>query len=45
MSLVLPILLAAVIVGLFARRITPAVWLLMAGWILAIISYHYFSRA
>ena len=43
MTIVLPILLFAVCLGLFVPRMTTGVWLLLAAWILLIILYNFFK--
>jgi hypothetical protein len=44
MSLVLPIVIAAVLIGAFARRITPRLWILMACVILVTITHFYMKH-
>jgi len=43
MSLILPIMIMAVVVGLFAKRLTPPVYFGMAVWIV-IVSVHYLLK-
>jgi hypothetical protein len=44
MTIILPILFFAACLGLFARRITPAHWVVMASVIALDIAYHFFKR-
>ncbi len=44
MTLILPIMFAAIGIGLFARRVTLLHWVGLAGWTLLIIAYHYFKH-
>lgn len=44
MNLILPILFAAVGVGLFARRVTPLHWAGLTLWIALVIAYQFFKR-
>ena len=41
MSIILPILVMVVAVGLFAPRMTSRWWLFIVGWILLILLYNY----
>jgi len=41
MTIVLPIFLFAIVVGLAARRITPIHWIAMVAWIVAVVAYNY----
>lgn len=41
MNIVLPILFAAVAVGLYAPRITPRVWGALVLWIALVIGFYY----
>jgi len=43
MSIVIPILFFAVFLGLYVPRMTRGLWLLMAGWILLVLTYNYFK--
>lgn len=43
MNIVLPILFAAVLVGLFVRRITRGTYWAMAMFISLVIAYNYFK--
>ncbi len=43
MNLVLPIVLAALLLGLFARRMTPWHWAGLITWITLVVVYHYFK--
>lgn len=42
MSLILPIVVVALVVGLFAPRVGVRERWLLAGWIMLVICYHYF---
>ena len=44
MNIVLPIVFAAAILGLFAKRITPVHWVGLTVWISLIIAYHFFKH-
>lgn len=44
MSLVLPILLFTICLGLFVPRMTLRWWLVVAAWIIVVIVYNYFKR-
>ena len=44
MNIVLPILFFVVGVGLFVRRMTPAVWCVIGSWIALVIAYNYFKN-
>jgi len=44
MTIILPILFFAAVMGLFSRRITTAHWWVMALWIMGVIAYHFFKR-
>ncbi|MBV9852388.1 MAG: hypothetical protein JO250_22210 [Armatimonadetes bacterium] len=41
MNIVLPIVFAAVLVGLFARRVTIGHWVGLAAWIVLVIAYNF----
>ena len=41
MTIVLPIVFAAALMGLFVRRITSAHWAMLAFWIALVIAYHF----
>ncbi len=41
MTIILPILFFAAVMGLFSRRITKIHWWVMASWIMIVISYHF----
>ena len=41
MTIIFPILLAAVAMGLSLRRMTPVAWCALAIWIAGVIAYHY----
>ncbi len=41
MSIVLPIVFFAVGLGLYVRRMTPALWGLMTLWIALVIAFNY----
>ena len=43
MTLILPIMFAAIGVGLFARRITQAHWVGLMAWTMLVIAYHFFK--
>lgn len=43
MTIVLPILFFAVVLGLFARRVTPRHWAALAGWIVLVVAYNYWK--
>jgi len=43
MSIVLPIMFFAVLMGLFVPRMTRGWWLLLAAWITLILIYNYFK--
>lgn len=43
MSLILPILLAALYVGLFVRRVTATTWGLFIGWITFVVAVNLFK--
>ena len=43
MSIVLPILLAAILMGLFVRRMTAGAWLALAVWIALVIIKAYLT--
>lgn len=43
MNLVLGIVGAALVLGLFPRRMTPALWAALVGWIFLVVLYHYFK--
>jgi len=44
MKIVLPILFAALAVGLFTRRITTVHWLGLSLWVVFIVVYSYFRH-
>ena len=44
MTIILPILLFAAFMGLFARRITAGHWATMACFISLVIAYHFFRH-
>ena len=44
MNLILPIMFAAIGVGLFARRVTPAHWVGLTAWTALVIAYHFFRH-
>ncbi len=44
MTIVLPIVFFAACLGLFARRITQAHWIALAGWISLIIAWQFFKH-
>ncbi len=44
MTLILPILFAAIGIGLFARRVTAAHWVGLMAWTALIVAYHYFKH-
>ena len=41
MTLILPIMFAAIGVGLFARRVTSAHWIGLTAWTMLVITYHF----
>ncbi len=41
MTLILPIMFAAIGVGLFARRVTSLHWAGLVAWTMLIVAYHY----
>jgi hypothetical protein len=41
MSLILPIVLAGLYVGLFVRRVTAATWGLLIGWITLVVAVNF----
>lgn len=41
MNIVLPILFAAVVVGLYVPRVTFRVWCALALWIVLVITFYY----
>lgn len=43
MSLIIPILLAALYMGLFVRRMTPSLWGGLIGWISLVVLVHLFK--
>ena len=43
MSIVLPIMFFAVLMGLFVPRITRGWWLVLAAWIILILLYNFFK--
>ena len=44
MTLILPILFFAAVMGLFSRRITTSHWWAMGIWISLVLAYHYFKH-
>jgi hypothetical protein len=44
MSIVLPILVFAVGMGLFVRRMTGIAWCATVLWILGVIAFYYFTH-
>lgn len=44
MSIVLPIIFFAVVLGLFVKRMTPRLWALLTLWIVLVIAYNYFKH-
>jgi len=40
MTIVLPIVLGAVFVGLFVKRVTPRTWWFLGLWITIVVVYH-----
>ena len=44
MNIVLPIMFAAVFLGLFVKRITRTHWIALASWISLIIAYQFFKH-
>jgi len=44
MTIILPILLFAVGVGLFVKQMTPRVWFVMIIWIMLVIAWNYFKH-
>ena len=44
MTIVLPIVFMATIVGLFARRLDRKTWAFLIFWILLVIAFQYFRK-
>ena len=44
MSIIVPIFVAALIVGLRVKRMTAGYWLLLILWISSIVAYHLMRR-
>jgi hypothetical protein len=45
MTIVLPIVIAAVIMGLFSQKVTVRHWIILSIWIMMVIMYNYLKRA
>jgi len=44
MSLILPIMMMAVFLGLVTKKTTPAVWVGMTVWIIAVTVHYYLKN-